>query len=140
MSIDADLRRLDHILSRLTGDKALRDEAKAIVNRMIDAPAPTAAWWDRHGPPPDREWKPGVAVLPPRSLRLWDCIIDRGPSSVREVSLFLGIDEAYARRLVSRADTEMLNRGGNATIAIDAGMIRTAIRTIVVSQTTARND
>lgn len=139
MNVDADLRRLEAILSRLTGDKALRDEAKAIVRRMIEARPSTVVWWDQYGPSPKKEWRPGHP-LPPKPLALVDYIVLNGPSPVSVVASSLEIDEAYARRLVSRTDTELHNRGGKAEISIAAGMVHTATTSIVVGPSMRRDD
>jgi hypothetical protein len=133
MSMESDLRRLGKIIERLTGDKALLDEAKAIVRRTVDAQPSTAAWWDRHGPDT-------AQPLSPRPRGLLDLIVVNGPSRVDEVAANLGIEEDYARRLVSRTDTELLNRGGKATIYISAGMVQTAATSIVVGPSMRRDD
>jgi hypothetical protein len=132
MSTTSDLRRLEHIVAHLSGDKALLDEAKEIVRRMIDAQASTSAtagWWDTYGP--EKEWRPGIP-LSPKPRELVDLIVTSGASPLNAVAATLGIDEAYARRLVSRTDTELLDRGGKATISISAGMVHTATTPIVV--------
>lgn len=141
MNTPAGLRRLEQILPRLTGDKALRDEAVAIVRAMIDAQAvedTTTRWWAENGPPPEKEWRPGHP-LPPKPTALFDYIVLNGPSKVAVVSSNLEIDDHYTRRLVSRADTELLNRGGKATIHISAGMIQTATTLIDVGSSMRRD-
>lgn len=144
MSTTAALRRLERILPRLTGDKALRDEAVALVRAMIDAQETTSAsteWWATYGPRPVDEWKPGMP-LPPKSRALVDCIVLNGPSPVPEVARFLEIDESYARRLVSRAGEELMDRGCKATICIAGGMVHTSsiqtATTIIVSSDQGR--
>jgi len=140
----AALRRLERILPRLTGDKALRDEAVSIVRGMIDAQEATSAsteWWATYGPRPVDEWRPGMP-LPPKAQALVDCIVLNGPSPVPEVARFLEIDESYARRLVSRAGEELMDRGCKATISIAGGMVSTSATqtgtTIIVSSDRGR--
>jgi hypothetical protein len=123
MSDIADLRRLEEIVARLTGEKALRDEAKDIVRRLITG-SDTAAWWADHGP---------ERPLPPAPRSLVDYVVVNGQASVSEIAATLDIEEEYARRLVSRADTALLERGGKATISISGGIVRTAATSIVVS-------
>lgn len=133
MSMDSDLRRLSEILEKLTGDKGLLDEAKAIVCRTVDAQDPTAVWWDCYGTDPSQP-------LSPKSRALVDLIVVNGPSRVDEVAVNLGIEEEYARRLVSRTDTQLLDRGGKATIHISAGMVQTAASSIIVGPSMRRDD
>lgn len=134
MSMDSDLRRLGEIVERLAGDKALLDEAKAIVRRVVDTRPSTVVWWDCHGTPP------GVPQLSNRARALVDYIVANGPSRVDEVAIQLGIDEDNARRLVSRTDTQLLERGGRATIHIAAGMVQTAAISVVVGPSMRRDD
>jgi hypothetical protein len=132
MSTIDDLRRLERDILRQGGDQKLRDANVAIVRRMIDAQASMAAttvWWESYGP--KKEWRPGIP-LSPKPRELVDLIVTAGPSPLNAVAVTLGIDEAYARRLVSRTDTELLDRGGKATISISAGMVHTATTSIVV--------
>jgi hypothetical protein len=132
MSTTNDLRRLEHIVARLSGDKNLLEEAKAIVRGMIDAHTSTSAttiWWETYGP--KKEWQPGIP-LPPTPRRLVDLIVTAGPLPLNAVAANLCIDEEYARRLVSRTDTQLLDRGGKATISISAGMVHTATTSFVV--------
>lgn len=124
MNTTAALRRLEHILPRLTGDKALRDEAVAIVRGMIDAQASTAVWWDTYGP--DRD-------LSPRARQLVDFVVANGGATEGQIATFLGINEDNARKLVKRADDQLLERGGKATISWDgSGVARTATTSVVV--------
>jgi len=136
-----DLLRLERILPRLTGDKALRDEAVSIVRTMIDAQAEESVsteWWATYGPEPGREWRPGIP-LSPRPRALVDQIVTFGPCPVEQVAVSLGIEPENARRLVSRAGTELLNRGGKATIAIASGNVYTSTR-IIISSAARAND
>lgn len=141
MNTTAALRRLERILPRLTGDKSLRDEAVSIVRGMIDAQEATSAsteWWATYGPEPGREWRPGIP-LSPKPRALVDQIVTFGPCPVEQVAVSLGIEPENARRLVSRADTELLDRGGKATIAIASGNVYTSTR-IIISSAARAND
>jgi hypothetical protein len=121
----AALRRLEHILPRLTGEKALLDEATAIIRGMIDAQAPTVVWWNQYGP--DRP-------LSPVNRRLVDFVILNGEATKKELAAHLGVDEDSAYRYVARADQQLLDRGGKATISWDgSGVARTATTSIVVT-------
>jgi hypothetical protein len=116
------LRRLEHILPRLTGDKALRDEAVELVRGMIDAQAPTAVWWDKYGP--DRP-------LSPATRRLIDFVLVNGAATKEELAAHLNVDEDSAYRYVGRADEQLLARGGKATISWDgSGVARTATTSV----------
>lgn len=139
MNTTAALRRLEQIVPRLTGDKALRDEAVAIVRGLIDAQASTVVWWGQYGPEPGKEWRPGLP-LPPRPMALVDYIVLNGPSPVAAVAANLGIEEDNLRRVVSRADTQLVDRGGKATISISAGMVQTATTSIVGGSSTPCDD
>jgi hypothetical protein len=122
----AALRRLERILPRLTGDKALRDEAVSIVRGMIDAQAPTVVWWDDYGP---------ETPLSPANRLLVDFVVVNGEATKEELAAHLGVDEDSAYRYVARADKQLLERGGKATISWDgSGVARTATTSIVVSQ------
>ncbi len=125
MSTDADLRRLGKILERLTGDKRLLDDARAIVRRMIDAQPATTVWWETYGP--DRP-------LSDTNRRIIDFVVVNGQANKKELAAHLGVDEDSAYRYVSRADGQLLDRGGKATISWDgSGVARTATTSIVVS-------
>lgn len=126
MNTTAALRRLEQIVPRLTGDKTLRDEAVAIVRGLIDAQASTVVWWDQYGP--DRP-------LSPVNRRLLDFVVINGAATKKELAAHLGVDEESAYRYVGRADAQLLERGGKATISWDgSGVARTATTSIVVSQ------
>lgn len=125
MSMDSDLRRLGAILERLTGDKALRDEAKAIVRRLSDTPPSTVDWWDTFGP---------NRPLSPTNRAIIDFVVVNGQATKQELAAHLNTDEENAYRYVSRADEQLLERGGKATISWDGrGVARTAATSIVVS-------
>jgi hypothetical protein len=128
MSIEADLRRLGAILERLAGEQKLRDEAKAIVCRMITAQAresTTTEWWATYGPN-----KP----VSNSSRRIIDFVVINGEATKEELATHLGVEEETAYRYVSRADDQLLDRGGKATISFDGtGVARTAITSIIVS-------
>lgn len=128
MSTSSDLRRLEEIVGKLSGEKALRDEAKAIIRGMIDAQArdsTTAAWWGENGP---------KRPLSPQARRVVDFVVVNDGATVREIATNLGIEEDNARRLVNRADDQLLDREGKATISWDGtGVARTATTSIVVS-------
>lgn len=135
MSIDSDLRRLDEIIGKLTGDKALRDEAKAIVRRMIDAQArdnTTTQWW-RENPP-----------IRPLSQKVHDCVdfvVVNDGATDEEIAVQLGIGRDNARRLVHRADDQLLERVRKVSISWDgSGVARTATTSIVVSAITPSPD
>jgi hypothetical protein len=134
MSDIADIRRLEKIVGRLTGDKALRDEAIAIIRGMIDAQESTSAsaeWWANNGCEPDRHWRPGISQLSPKPRSLVDLIVVFGPDKVNDVARQLGIEPQNARRLVARTDTELLDRGAKAMISITHGIVHTSTRIIV---------
>lgn len=125
MNTTAALRRLEQIIPRLTGDKALRDEAVALVRNLIDDQASTVVWWDQYGP--DRP-------LSPANRRLVDFVVINGAATKKELASHLGVDEKSAYRYVGRADGQLLDRGGKATIFWDGnGVARTATTSIVVS-------
>ena len=128
MSMDSDLLRLGKIIERLTTDKALLDEAKAIVRRIADAQAresTTTEWWATYGPD-----KP----VSNSSRRIIDFVVVNGEATKEELANHLGVEEETAYRYVSRADDQLLDRGGKATISFDGtGVARTATTSIVVS-------
>jgi hypothetical protein len=134
MSDIADLRRLEHIIGKLVGDKALLREGLKIVRGMIDSQAvsdTTTVWWGETGPPPGREWKPGEPLTPtPR--RVVDLTVVSERLSVDAGAAQLGMSPETFRRNVNRADTEMHERGCKATIFISGGMVQTATTSIVV--------
>ncbi len=124
MNTTAALRRLERILPRLTGDKALRDEAVSIVRGMIDAQAPTVVWWDDYGP---------ETPLSPTNRRLVDFVVVNGKATKKELAAHLGVEEDTAYKYVSNADRQLLERGGKATISWDGhGLARTATTSLVV--------
>ncbi len=126
MSTTAALRRLEQIVPRLTGDKALRAEAVALVRQLIDDQASTGVWWDQYGP--DRP-------LSPVNQRLLDFVVVNGAATKKDLAAHLNVDEDSAYRYVSKADNQLLERGGRATISWDgSGVARTATTSIVVSQ------
>ena len=129
MSDIADLRRLEEIVARLAGDKALRDEAKEILRRLVSTSG-TAGWWATHGPDRPLAQKPRALV---------DYVVVNGQASVREIAATLNIDDDYARRLVSRADTALVDHGGKATISISGGIVRTAT-TMIISSSWNKDD
>jgi len=130
MSLTADLCRLERIIARLTGEKALLDEAKKLVRRSIVAQETEAS---------STEW--GATYLPnkpltPQVRRLVDFVVANGKARNEEIAAALDITEAYARRLVHRADEQLLlnDGGGKVTIGFDgSGIARTASTSIVVS-------
>lgn len=123
-----DLQRLQTLLSRLTGDKAVRDEAVQLVQQLLAVSPAFDDWWETYGP--KQEWKPGHP-LPPQSRRLIDFIRVSGEATPAEIAANLEIDEDYARRLVSRTSTRLLDTGANATISISGGVCRTAAMTAI---------
>jgi hypothetical protein len=129
VSTTADLRRLDFILSKLTGDKRLRDEAQAIVRGMIDAQArenTTTEWWAENGP----TGKP----LSGQEKRVVDFVVVNGSATKKELARHLGVGEDAAYRYVSRANTHLHDEGGKASISWDgSGAARTATISVVVS-------
>jgi hypothetical protein len=125
MSTIDDLRRLEHIVARLSGDKALRDEGLEIIRGMIDSQAPTVVWWDQYGP--DRP-------LSAQNRRIINFVVVNGAATKEELAAHLGVDQDSAYRYVSRADQQLLDRGGKATISWDgSGVARTAATSVVVS-------
>jgi hypothetical protein len=125
MSDIADIRRLEKIVVRLTGDRALRDEAIAIIRGMIEAQESTSAsaeWWATTGPDRPLNQKPRALV---------DYVVVNHQASVKEIAVQLNIDDDYARRLVNRADKELLDRGAKAMISITGGTVHTSTRIIV---------
>jgi len=123
VNMTAALRRLEQILPRLTGDKALRDEAVALIRNLIDAQASTVEWWDHYGP--DRP-------LSPQTRRLVEFVVVNEGATKKELAAHLDIDEDSAYRTVGRADEQLLERGGKATISWDgSGVARTATTSIV---------
>jgi hypothetical protein len=135
MSDIADLRRLEEIVARLTGERAIRDEAISLVRQMIDAQATSdtaTVWWGENGPAPGREYEPGKP-LSPKPLALVDLTVNSEVLPVRAGAAELGVSPETLRRYVSRADTEMHNRGCKATIFISRGMVQTATTSIVVT-------
>jgi uncharacterized protein YidB (DUF937 family) len=133
MSIQADLRRLGVILERLAGEQKLRDEAKAIVCRMITAQAregTTTEWWATYGTN-----KPVSDSI----RRVIDFSVINDGATTKELAAHLGVDEETAYRYVSRADDQLLDRGGKATISFDGtGVARTATTSIIVSNISPR--
>ena len=130
MSANADLRRLESILERLTGDKKLRDEATRIIRRMIDSQPATTVWWDSYGP--DRP-------LSDTNRRIFDFVVVNGQATKEELAVHLNVDEDSAYRYVSRADGQLVDRGGKATISWDGnGVARTATTSIIVSNISPR--
>ena len=134
------LRRLEHIVSRLTGDKALRDEATSLVRKIISSQQTTsssAEWWAKYGP--STKQQPGPAISPqPRALV--DLIVTLGPCPVDQVATSLQVSPDYARRLVNRADTQLLDRGGKATISIANGFVHTSTRCVLSFSERQQND
>jgi hypothetical protein len=136
-----DLRLLERDIIWQGGNPALRDANLAAIRRMIEAQASSVAttvWWKAFGPDSGFEWRPAIgatnAIPPsPKPRALVDFIVTAGPSPVKLVATHLGVDEAYARHLVSRADTELFDCGGKAEISISGGMVHTAVSTQVVS-------
>jgi hypothetical protein len=134
MSRITDLRRLEHIIGKLVGDKALLREGLEIVRGMIDSQAvsdTTTVWWGETGPAPGREWKPGEP-LEPALRRVVDLTVVRDQLPVDTGAALLGLSPETFRRYVSRADTELIERGCKATIFISGGMVQTATTSIVV--------
>jgi hypothetical protein len=134
MSTITDLRRLEHIIGKLVGDNALRREGLELVRGMIESQAvsdTTTAWWGENGPPAGREWKTGEPVTPtPRRVVDLTVVSDQLPVDAGAAQL--GVSAETFRRYVSRADTEMYERGCKATIFISGGMAQTATTSIVV--------
>lgn len=131
MSTDANLRRLEEIVGKLSGDNALRDEAKAIIRGMIDAQARdsvTTRYW-RENPP--------AKPLSPKVRQLVDFVVVNDGATEAELAASLGIKEDNARRLVHRADDQLVERVGKVSISWDgSGVARTATTSIVVSSLT----
>lgn len=140
MNAAASLRRVEHILSRLTGDKALRDEAISLVREIIDdqeLTSQSSEWWATYGPMPGDEYKPGEP-LRPRQRAVVDQVVTFGPCSVDQVALSLGVEHDNARKIVSRADIELLERGSKAAISIANGVVHTSTRGIISGDPTVR--
>lgn len=140
MNAAASLRRVEHILTRLTGDKALRDEALAIVREIAEdqeITSQSAEWWATYGPTPGNEYKPGEP-LPPKCRALVDQVVTFGPCSVDQVAISLDIGHEYARRLVSRADGHLFEGGSKAAISIANGVVHTSTRGIISGDPTVR--
>ena len=127
MNTTAALRRLERDIIRQGGDKKLLDANVAIVRGMIDAQAAsdtTTVWWDEYGP--DRD-------LSRRARQLVDFVVVNGGATEEQIAAALGINEDNARKLVKRADDQLLERGGKATISWDGrGVARTATTSVVV--------
>ena len=140
MNAAASLRRVEHILTRLAGDKALRDEALSLVREIIEDQELTslsAEWWATYGPPPGNEYKPGEP-LKRRQRALVDQIVTFGPCSVDQVALSLGVENENARKIVSRADIELLESGSKAAISIANGVVHTSTRVVISGDPTVR--
>ena len=120
MSIYSDFVRCEVIVKRCTTDKKILDEVRDIVRRNLDAKPSTAVWWDRYGPGPD-------CPLSKQNMRVIDFVVLNAAASVKELAAQLGKDESTAYRYVSRADGQLLERGGKATIFLDgSGVVRTS--------------
>lgn len=130
MSLTADLCRLERIIARLTGEKALLDEAKKLIRRSIasqETEASSTEWWATYGP------KKPVSNRP---RQLIDLVVANGEASPEEIATALDITEGNARKLVHRASNQLLfnDGGGKVTIGFDgSGIARTASTSIVVS-------
>lgn len=134
MDTSADLRRLDYIVSRLTGDKSLRDEAQAIIQRLTESHRKngTLAWWDTYGPS-----KP----VSDTSRRIIDFVVLNGQATKAELAAALDQPEDNAYRYVFRANDQLHERGGTATIFWDgSGVARTATMSVIVSASTPTQD
>jgi hypothetical protein len=71
--------------------------------------------------------------LSPRARQLVDFVVANGGATEGQIATFLGINEDNARKLVKRADDQLLERGGKATISWDgSGVARTATTSVVV--------
>jgi hypothetical protein len=123
----AALRRLEHILPRLTGDKALRDEAVAIVRGMIDtqeASDTTTVWYGENllGEPMPRHLRP-----------VFDFVLVNGEGTKEQIARNTGLKEDTVYRYVTRANKYLHANGGKASISWDgSGVARTASISVVV--------
>lgn len=134
MDTSADLRRLDHIVSRLTGDKSLRDEAQAIIQRLTESHRKngTSAWWDTYGP---------AEPVSDTSRRIIDFVVLNGQATKAELAAALDKPEDTAYRYVSRANNQLHDNGGKASISWDGGGVaRTATISVIVSASTPTQD
>lgn len=121
MSIYSDFVRLDFNFQRLTGDKKVLDESRAIVRRNLDA-ASTVKWWDRYGP--DRP-------LSPKSMAVINFAVLNDGVTKKVLAVQLGLDESTVYRYVTRANGELHERGAKALISWDGnGVARTAAMVI----------
>ena len=129
MPSDAELERLEHIIQRLTGDKALRDEAIAIVKQLktgLIKETGTTAWWQEFGPK--------SKALSPQCQRAVDLVVTNNGVSVRELASTLDTTEETAYRLVTRANNQLHDRGGAASISWNGNRIaHTATISAIVS-------
>jgi hypothetical protein len=86
----------------------------------------TTAWWQEFGP----KGKP----LAPQCERAVDLVVTNHGASVTELARTLVITEDNAYRLVTRANNQLHDRGGAASISWDGTKIaRTATISVVVS-------
>jgi|GEM_PF-4520720 len=115
------LRRLETIIGKLAGSKPLIDEAVAITEDLAATLQSTSRWWDTHGP---TDGKP----IAGQTKALIDFVVASGeePLTLSQAAAILKIEPEYARRLTSRADTQLHDRGASASISINNGIIRTA--------------
>jgi len=119
------LRRLETIIGKLAGSKVLIDEAIAHIEDLAAIQPPTTEWWDAHGPIRGKQ----ITGMP---KSLIDLVVASGkePLTLAQAAAILKIESEYARRLTSRADTQLHDRGASASISIDNGVIRTASTSI----------
>jgi hypothetical protein len=110
------LDNLEHSIRSLSGDKAARDRALALVKELREVPLDAGEWWATYGPTRKQ--------FSAQARQLVECIL-AGMSDARVIADALGIDVDDLPRYVHRVAEQIETKRAAFTITLSRGTVST---------------